>query len=604
MGPVPFWVGVMCLLVAASAMFVLVQSHFTGSPAPGCGAGSSCDEASRSVYGKVPGTSVPVALVGLAYFGSLLVGWLISGGRVGYSLRGLIWLGGFVSLLFLGIVVMEKLHCMYCIVAHVANFVLVCVTEKAFKPAKVMSTAAGVTAGLFALSLTGMVVADQQRVAEYRAKAEAHDEAAVAKVIEQGERIAAAINANAAADDGKQPRATRPSQPFTGRWRLGPVQAPIRIVMFTDYQCPDCRLFESRVMDIVESRDDVSLSVKHFPFNTACNQYARNLHGNACMAARAAEAAGILGGNEAFWKMHKWLFEVKGAFRTNEDLFKGVRAAGLATDGFTAVMTGHQTLKNVQEDIEEGAKYGLDMTPMIFVNGVEFKDWRRPAKLNEMVERIAASNPPAVGPENDRPPLALDRYVTRWEEMRPRNLPPAPDAGSFGTAGSGPTIIVYGDFEEPYTAKVDAEIRSFVEKNGGSYEFRLFPFNYACNPTLKETEARHKNACEMAAAARAAQVAGGDDGYRKMHVWLFKNRESYSDEKMRGAAAGMDLDMAKFEAALQSDNLKAKIANEAKTGRRIGINSIPRVFVNNKMIPRLFAQDLPILETILEKAGE
>ncbi|MGE3180897.1 MAG: thioredoxin domain-containing protein [Phycisphaerae bacterium] len=606
MKPVPFLIGALCLFVASACMFALVKSHFTGTPAPGCGAGSACDEASKSMYGKIPGTTVPVSLLALSYFGSLLVGWLVSRGRVAYSLRGLIWLGGFISLLFIGIVVVEKLHCWLCITAHIANFVLVGVTERSFRPARVWSAPAGITAAVFALAMTGMVVADQKRIVEYQVQVEAHDDEALAALVAQNTSIAAAIEADAAstANDNAVAQPAAPTKPFTGRWRLGPEKSPIRIVMFTDYQCPDCRIFESRVMDIVEKRDDVSLSVKHFPFCTQCNRYVdRNLHGNACFAARAAEAAGILGGNEAFWKMHKWLFEVKGSFRTNEDLFEGVRQAGVPTDGFTAVMQSHQTLQNVQEDIEEAARYGLEMTPMIFVNGVEFKDWRQPAKLNQMIDNVAATNPPAVGPEHDKPPHALARYVARWEEMTPRRLPPAPDAGSFGKAGSGPEIIVYGDFEEPYTARADAEIRAYLAKHGGSYEFRLYPFNYACNPTLNENEARHKNACEMAAAARAARQLGGDEGYQKMHAWLFENRESFSMDKLKAAATAQGLDADKLTTAMESAEIKNQIVQEATTGRKLGINSIPRVFVNNKMIPRLFVQDLPILETILNKAS-
>ena len=64
--------------------------------------------------------------------------------------------------------------------------------------------------------------------------------------------------------------------------------------MLTDYQCPDCRRLEDEAMRLVEERDDLSLSIKHFPMcaeatpGVPCNKYVkRTLHANACWAARA-----------------------------------------------------------------------------------------------------------------------------------------------------------------------------------------------------------------------------------------------------------------------------------------------------------------------------
>ena len=48
---------------------------------------------------------------------------------------------------------------------------------------------------------------------------------------------------------------------------------------------------------------------KYFPMNKTCNDYINNtLHAASCAAAVTAEAARLLGGQEAFWKMHDELF--------------------------------------------------------------------------------------------------------------------------------------------------------------------------------------------------------------------------------------------------------------------------------------------------------
>ncbi|HEY3245498.1 MAG TPA: thioredoxin domain-containing protein, partial [Phycisphaerae bacterium] len=98
---------------------------------------------------------------------------------------------------------------------------------------------------------------------------------------------------------------------FTGRYRLGAEAAPIRLVMFADYQCKFCRQVELDIRQIMDQRSDVSFSVKHFPLCPDCNRTITeaNAHPLACLAARAAETAGILRGNRAFWQMHFWLVE-------------------------------------------------------------------------------------------------------------------------------------------------------------------------------------------------------------------------------------------------------------------------------------------------------
>ena len=56
---------------------------------------------------------------------------------------------------------------------------------------------------------------------------------------------------------------------------------------------------------MIAATPDASLAIRHFPMCKACNPHALDLHPNACWAARAAEAASIVGGDAAFWRMHR-----------------------------------------------------------------------------------------------------------------------------------------------------------------------------------------------------------------------------------------------------------------------------------------------------------
>jgi hypothetical protein len=108
---------------------------------------------------------------------------------------------------------------------------------------------------------------------------------------------------------------------FTGRYLYGPEEAPIRIVIFAGYQCQDCYTIEQQLVSLMQTRSDINVSMKHFPFCKDCNPYmSRTMHANGCWAARAAEAAGILWGKDGFWKMHQHLFSKRGSFQSVVEL--------------------------------------------------------------------------------------------------------------------------------------------------------------------------------------------------------------------------------------------------------------------------------------------
>ena len=79
----------------------------------------------------------------------------------------------------------------------------------------------------------------------------------------------------------------------------GPKDAPVTIVMFSDFQCPFCAQAVPIVDDVLKAYpNDVNFVMKQFPL--------RQIHPNADPAARAAIAAGKQG---KFWEMHDELYK-------------------------------------------------------------------------------------------------------------------------------------------------------------------------------------------------------------------------------------------------------------------------------------------------------
>jgi protein-disulfide isomerase/uncharacterized membrane protein len=152
----------------------------------------------------------------------------------------------------------------------------------------------------------------------------------------------------------------------SGCHRRGPVSAAVAIVEFSDFQCPFCVQAFRDLRDLMRARADVSLVFRHFPLDTACNPHVRrSLHPDACLAACAAECAGMQG---RFWEYHDVLFE------NHERLDRGsllryARELRLDLPAFRACLDDPATSGRVGEDVTAGVRAGVASTPTVFFNG-------------------------------------------------------------------------------------------------------------------------------------------------------------------------------------------------------------------------------------------
>lgn len=580
--------GMLLLLAATAASGAMVFQHMVGLSLPGCGPASACARAANSVWGTLPVIDWPVSHVGLAYFLGLLLAWILSRGGVTATLKNTVRLGAAGSVLFVVVMIvhMKEYLCQYCITVHTANLLFWLLVEGFSRPSAVPSRAVAALGAMFIVSTVGLAageLATRQQVAE---REEGERAESSGQIIEQ--------SGGAANPEGAG---------FTGRYRLGPEDAPIRMVIFMDYQCEDCGRIEKDIFEIFDERDDMSISVKQFPFCTDCNKYMpRNDHPNACWASRAAEAAGILRGNDGFWKMHHWLFSVGGGF-TNEELEEFLVAEGYDLDLWARTMAGPETLRLVQQDIDEGIDLGIRYTPMIFINGVELKGWRVQDAVRRTVEEVAATNPPARTAAHDRPLTALDAAVEAWRTATRFPVPPDVQPWPMGAEDAPIQIVLWGDYQEPFSAEADGLVRQFMAgRSDVRYDFRHYPMNQECNPNAAST--KHPYACVAAKAAEAAGILGGREAYARMHEWLMAHQSDFTEEFLDLTAEQMGLDLEAFRAAMAGDRAAQAIEADATFAKRIGLRSIPFIFVNGKFVEAWRNQRGEFLSSILAAAAE
>lgn len=556
--PPAVWLPALGLGVALAASLALSAQHLGGLALPGCGLESACERATRSAWGRVPGVGWPLAHVGSAFFVALLAAWLASAGRLAAWLRVAVGLGAALSLLLVGVMLWDPPVCPWCLTVHAANLAFVACVWRGRRLVGAARSTLGFGLGL---TLAALALAGFEWRAEDAVEGELRDSLA---------RMQAG---------GSAPG-------FRGRWPLGPKLAPVRIVIFTDYQCPDCRAIEAQVEEVLRRWPEVSVSVKHFPFCSDCNrrlaERASNPHPGACRAAHAAEAAGLLGGAPGFWRMHRWLFARGGEFNTAE-LEAALPGLEFDVGEFRALLSSPSVSASVEADIEEGIALGLYVTPMIFLNGEELRGWNADRALVRAVESLLAQAPPARTANEDLPPSGLERLVSEWRAARPVRLPRTPDdRWLLGQEREDAVeVVLWGDYLDPPTRELDARIRAFAANEPRvRYAFRLFPLEAACNAAA---ETRYPGAC-AAALASAESLFEGRAAHLALHAQL-----------MSGAVFGAGSNLARGREALRVDLADA---------RRVRLSAVPLCFVAGRAVKRWRLEDEPVIEHILAEALE
>jgi protein-disulfide isomerase len=146
---------------------------------------------------------------------------------------------------------------------------------------------------------------------------------------------------------------------------LGPADAPVTIVEFSDFQCPYCGRASSTVKQIHERYPkQVRIVYRNLPLE--------NIHPNARNAAEAAACADAQG---RFWDFHDRLFANQRALAP-EDLQRYAKEIGLDTAAFDQCVKDRKFQAKVDGDLAAanqaagGAGKSRLGTPAFFVNGV------------------------------------------------------------------------------------------------------------------------------------------------------------------------------------------------------------------------------------------
>lgn len=157
----------------------------------------------------------------------------------------------------------------------------------------------------------------------------------------------------------EQPQYRRYDIATENSYALGPADAPITLVEFSDYQCPYCRRWHAEVYEplLAAYPGKIRFVYRHLPLDS--------IHPEAIPAAEAAMCAGE---QDAFWPFHEKLFSSESL--GSQIYIEYAQDLGLDMKTFEACVADRKYQEAVATDTNFAIDLGIRSTPTFFINGL------------------------------------------------------------------------------------------------------------------------------------------------------------------------------------------------------------------------------------------
>ncbi|MBX3162245.1 MAG: thioredoxin domain-containing protein [Deltaproteobacteria bacterium] len=359
----------------------------------------------------------------------------------------------------------------------------------------------------------------------------------------------------------------------------GPRDAPITIVVWSDYACGYC----------VRVQYTLDGLVRLYPGRIRFVHRTLPLDPDFTLAAEAALAAAAQG---RFRPMHDRLFAVGGRIdRGSIELI--ARELGLDMVRLRADLDTRAHLPQIKADVADAIALGVTGTPTFFINGRPVPGGQNLHAFTEIVDEelvragkdragydalVAGGKPAADLLPMRRPAFELDENQTYVMGL---GLP----GHQVGPDDALVTIVVWSDFQCPYCRKVLPALAHAREKYGPQVRivYRHLPMQ------------GHRNA-QLAAEAAVAAAAQGK--FWAFHDQVFANFGKLTRADLETFAQAANLDMAQFRAALDDRRHRDAVFAESASALALGVDGTPFLFLNGAPVGG--SRDATTLATLID----
>jgi protein-disulfide isomerase len=181
----------------------------------------------------------------------------------------------------------------------------------------------------------------------------------------------------------QEPQYKRYDIPIEGHPSLGPDNAKLVIVEFSDFQCPFCRRFHNETYKALLDAypGQIRFVYRNLPLTS--------IHPNAMPAAIASMCAND---QNAYWDYHDKLFSSETLDEAT--YIQYATDLGLNVDTFKACLSSGSHDADIQKDMDFALGLGVQSTPTFFVNGLAIVGAQPLVNFKQIIDKELAGEIP------------------------------------------------------------------------------------------------------------------------------------------------------------------------------------------------------------------
>ncbi len=170
---------------------------------------------------------------------------------------------------------------------------------------------------------------------------------------------------------------------------VGSSQALIKLVEFSDFECPFCARQAREVKKILLSYGtQVQFIFKNYPLDMSCNDMMKMpMHANACLAARAAWCSYE---QNKFGVFHEALFANQSNLSL-DNILQIAHSEKLDTQKLEACINSDEARNAVLADINQGHALGIKGTPTFFINGKRIEGLVTTGAIGRLIKELGTA---------------------------------------------------------------------------------------------------------------------------------------------------------------------------------------------------------------------
>ncbi|MCB9789276.1 MAG: thioredoxin domain-containing protein [Deltaproteobacteria bacterium] len=361
----------------------------------------------------------------------------------------------------------------------------------------------------------------------------------------------------------------------------GKNDAPVTLVVFSEFQCPFCKRVEPALQQVAETYGDkVRFVFKHNPLP---------FHKDAFPASEAAMCAKEQG---KFWEMHDKLFENQRDLSADA-LAKYAGEVGVDAGKWKKCMDSHKYKNDIEESIELAGKVTARGTPNTFVNGRKLTGAKPFEEFKTVIDEEIAKAEALVKDKGIAADKVYEEIIKDGKVFEPLEeqvfkLELNDKANMKGSKGAKVQIVEFSDFQCPFCSRVTAPLEE-VKKHYGDdavVVFKNFPLSF------------HKEAMPAAIAAECAAEQGK---FWEMHDKLFANQKDLGTDNYFAWAKEIGLNDAKFKDCFDNQKPKAKIEADMAEARTAQVRGTPSVYINGRKFTSPSGYNLDAFTSVIDK---